>query len=147
MADGHLGKCKECARADVSQNYRANLEHYTAYERERFAKPERKAMVRKYANGRPEEKRRAAYLTSNAIREAALPLIFLSISTILAGCSAEAGDASRPEYVGKVIPVDQFVYAYEFRLSDGTLCVTRGGSDSGISCGWRAVTSVEDARP
>jgi hypothetical protein len=33
MGDGHLGKCKLCARADVAQNYRANRAHYTEYER------------------------------------------------------------------------------------------------------------------
>lgn len=32
MKDGHLNKCKECAKRDVSANYRANKKHYQDYE-------------------------------------------------------------------------------------------------------------------
>ena len=33
--DGHLGKCKECAKIDTSSNYRNNIQHYHEYEAER----------------------------------------------------------------------------------------------------------------
>lgn len=46
MGDGRLGKCKECTKRDVSQNYRKNIEHYREYERERFKRPERKEQAR-----------------------------------------------------------------------------------------------------
>ena len=35
MADGHLGKCKDCAKADVLRNRDAKLDQYRAYDRSR----------------------------------------------------------------------------------------------------------------
>jgi hypothetical protein len=43
MADGHLNKCKACAKADVKADYRANPLAHRAYEQAREQTPERKA--------------------------------------------------------------------------------------------------------
>jgi len=44
MGDGRLGKCKECARKDVTANLAANAEHYRAYEKARSSLPHRVAL-------------------------------------------------------------------------------------------------------
>ena len=43
MANGHLGKCKECNKRDVQENYRVKKEQYKAYYAEREKTPMRKA--------------------------------------------------------------------------------------------------------
>ena len=72
MGDGRLNKCKECTKKDVSENYRANSEHYRKYERERFKTADRKAAVRRYQAERRErhpEKNKARYALTNAVRD------------------------------------------------------------------------------
>jgi ribosomal protein S27AE len=41
MADGHVNKCKECNKNDVTTHRNKNLEKYRAYDRERNKIPER----------------------------------------------------------------------------------------------------------
>jgi hypothetical protein len=65
MGDGLLGKCKDCSKADVKANRLARLDQYSAYERERFKRPERKvqraAAQRRHREKYPEKnKARAA---------------------------------------------------------------------------------------
>lgn len=49
MADGYLGKCKECAKKDVRENYANKKEQYQAYEKTRSKSPHRVEARRQYA--------------------------------------------------------------------------------------------------
>jgi hypothetical protein len=42
MSDGHLGKCKDCAKKDVRLHYRKNANRIGEYDRERNKLPERR---------------------------------------------------------------------------------------------------------
>lgn len=76
MGDGHLNKCKECTKADVTARRRANIDHYREYDRRRFHEdPERRAA--QYLNSSEmkylyPEKYRARYTVHNAIRDGRL---------------------------------------------------------------------------
>jgi hypothetical protein len=75
MADGHLGKCKECTKSDVRGNRAARIDYYKAYDVERMRRPERRAAFREYgraARERYPEKRRAHNAVSHAIRDGRL---------------------------------------------------------------------------
>lgn len=74
MADGHLNKCKECAKADVKKHRREN-DSVRAYDKERYQRPERKKKaaetVRAWRSKNPDGYR-AHSAVSNAIRNGSL---------------------------------------------------------------------------
>lgn len=65
MADGHMGKCKECAKADVRENRSIRRSQYAAYERQRFNEPGRRARVLE-----AQRQRRAKYPEKEKARQA-----------------------------------------------------------------------------
>lgn len=75
MADGHLNKCKECAKSDVLQHRSDNIEKVRAYDRERGKNPSRiKLNVEVTRAWRLEDKRRqiAHTAVAKAIRNGSL---------------------------------------------------------------------------
>jgi hypothetical protein len=75
MGDGRLGKCKACTKKDVAENYRKNIEHYVAYEKQRFKSPERKQQLLKYQQSRRIKspgKYKCHTAVSNAIKDGKL---------------------------------------------------------------------------
>jgi len=54
MKDGHLGKCKECAKKDVLEHRIANIERIRDYDKERNQLPHRKQGRKDYAQAHPD---------------------------------------------------------------------------------------------
>ena len=72
MADGHLGKCKECTKKDAATNRLEKVEYYRAYDVYRFqTKNRREACFEKSRKGRTIEPRKyaARTLLGNAVRD------------------------------------------------------------------------------
>lgn len=72
MADGHLGKCKECTKRDVHDNYSDNRRHYAIYEQLRFKNSERKKKIKEYQRNRRSretDKYHAHIAFGNAVRD------------------------------------------------------------------------------
>lgn len=95
MADGHLGKCKECTKRDVHDNYIKRIAHYREYERARFSDPERKADIASYSKTRRinhPEKCKAKRLLDNAIRDGKI------VRQPCERCGASKAQAHHPDY-------------------------------------------------
>lgn len=95
MADGRLGKCKECTKRDVTEHRRDNHAAVCAYDRARAKTPERKANVREYAKNsraRSPEKYRARYMVSIAIRDGKLKRLPCRV------CSSPDAEAHHTDY-------------------------------------------------
>lgn len=71
MADGHLNKCKECAKKDVREHYRTphGNELVKNYEQVRQKTPERKAAKLRYQQAR-RQNRPGTYAAHNAVSNA-----------------------------------------------------------------------------
>jgi len=72
MRDGHLNKCKECAKADVRCNRVRRIDYYLKYEKCRNGTPNRRALRREALRRRDPVKRAANVAVSNALRDGRL---------------------------------------------------------------------------
>jgi hypothetical protein len=61
MADGHLSKCRDCAKADVTANRNKNIERIREYDRDRAKQPHRIAnavrVTREWRQKHPDRQR------------------------------------------------------------------------------------------
>lgn len=75
MADGHLNKCKKCAKNDVLEHRNKNLESIREYDRMRCKEPKKRASLRistdRWAQKFP-EKHKAKSMVKNAVRDGRL---------------------------------------------------------------------------
>jgi hypothetical protein len=89
MGDGHLGKCKACARYDVRQNRKARLAHYTEYDRQRSKDP---ARIRAIRMTRTTKKRRASIAVHNAVKRGKMTKLPCEV------CGNPKSEAHHPDY-------------------------------------------------
>ena len=61
MADGRLSKCKECTKADVTENRNRNLDYYQNYDRKRYDVGGRRGEASKSAQARGSARWAAAH--------------------------------------------------------------------------------------
>ena len=98
-ADGLQEKCKECARAAASKNYRANRDYYKKYEHDRFQRVERKAAALEYQRRRREahpEKNAARNAVSNALRDGIIVKGACSVCGSVVNIEAHHSDYAAP---------------------------------------------------
>ena len=72
MADGRLGKCKECTKKHVRANYSEKREQYSRYDKERQQNPTRRAKKIAYAKAhkaRHPDRAKARQALHNAVRD------------------------------------------------------------------------------
>lgn len=70
MSDGHLGKCKDCTKLDVTIHRATHLEAIQAYDRRRYHEPERQKQIQRNSRKRGwawDSKRAAQKKVRNAI--------------------------------------------------------------------------------
>ena len=75
MADGHVNKCKECNKKDVSNNYRENIDHYKKYDLKRNLEPSRKESQKRFCSTKRKThpiQYAANTIVGNAIRDGKL---------------------------------------------------------------------------
>ncbi|AXG67739.1 hypothetical protein [Ralstonia phage GP4] len=100
MADGHLSKCKECAKRDARQHREANIDRIRAYDRERGKELHRREQNRRVSAewrlANPEW-RAAQVAVGNAVRDGRLvPWPVCAVPDCCAKPEAHHPDYSRP---------------------------------------------------
>ena len=94
MADGHLNKCKACAKSDSTKNRNSNIERVRAYDRDRGARQTKEYQISyraKYPN-----KYKAHNMVNNAIRDGRLHQECCELCDKEEGCHAHHNDYAKP---------------------------------------------------
>lgn len=121
MADGHLNKCKDCAKSDVRANRLEKLDQYRSYDRSRSSRPDRVAARERYQEteagkvavrrsrlsyqSRNPCKRAAHVMVGNAVRDGKLTKMPCETCGTIAGVHAHHDDYSKPLEVRWLCPV------------------------------------------
>jgi hypothetical protein len=71
MADGHLGKCKDCTKADMADDYMIHRDRIVAYEKARTKDPirrKKRTVYQREMRHRHPEKRNARQIALRALK-------------------------------------------------------------------------------
>jgi hypothetical protein len=83
MADGHLGKCKECCKRDNNKNRKEKIDYYKNYDKERANLPHRveaRFLYSKTEKGKLSgNKAKAKWRDNNSDRRAAHGILYRAI--------------------------------------------------------------------
>ena len=96
MQDGHLNKCKDCARLDASTNYKHKRQQYSEYDKMRERRPERKQQKRsalKTHRAKHPERNRARSRVASALRSGLLHRLPCKL------CGSEKSQAHHEDYL------------------------------------------------
>jgi hypothetical protein len=99
MADGHLGKCKDCTKKDVRENRLARVDYYKQFEAIRSRNPDRKAKAYSYgaaSRRRHPDRYSARNAVNNAVRDGRLTRLPCEVCGETDGVEAHHEDYSRP---------------------------------------------------
>lgn len=99
MADGHVGKCKECNKKDVSKNYHKNITYYIDYEKARQkteVRKSKKTIYQRESRRREREKFIANSRTSYAVKTGKLIKRHCEICGSFFKINAHHEDYSKP---------------------------------------------------
>lgn len=92
MADGHLGKCKECTKSDVNKNRADKIDYYREFDRSRGMLEHRVAARAKYQKT---EAGKAAVLRAHRAQRVRAPHKFAARAAL--GNAVRDGRVIRPE--------------------------------------------------
>lgn len=116
MADGYLGKCKDCTKRDVALNYEEHRTEKSAYDQQRNKKPKRKAAQARYQQNTRErnpEKYKARTAVGNAIRDRRLIRQPCQVQPCETKAQAHHSDYSKP------LEVDWLCFKHHRELEHG----------------------------
>lgn len=95
MADGHLGKCKECTKKDVALHYQENFEKIQAYEKKRATTPKRRQLNAKYSNKWRKETKGASAAQCKVTRALKKGILVRQACVV---CGSEKSHGHHPDY-------------------------------------------------
>lgn len=99
MADGHLNKCKDCAKKDMRQHRIANPEKVREYDRQRARHPHRVALrhrVQQQEWDRHPDRQKARNTLSNAVRDGKVKKLPCAFCASADGLEAHHHDYTKP---------------------------------------------------